>query len=92
MDVTNQFIGTSLIAESALLTLWRKKKAFDIPCYLTYWQQLSAKTIEDISSFLALILLIAGVWVIANEYQNSWGAFVLLPVYGFMIFVLIGVV
>jgi hypothetical protein len=91
MDVINHFIGASLIVASALLTLWRKKKAFDIQCYSTYWQQLSAKTIEGISSFLSLLLLIAGVWVMAIEYQNSWGAFVLLPVYGFMIFVLIGV-
>jgi hypothetical protein len=31
MEISNQFIGWGLLIASGLLTLWRKKKSFDIP-------------------------------------------------------------
>ena len=90
MEFNNQLISYCLIAASALITLWRRKKAFDIPRHLTYWKHLTAKTMDGFCSFLGLSLLVSGVLLVATAYKDSWGAFVLLPVYGFMIFLLIG--
>ena len=91
MEFNNQLIGYCLIAGSALITLWRRKRSFDNPRYLTYWKHLTAKTMDGFCSFLSLSLLVGGVLLVATEYKDSWGAFVLLPVYGFIIFLLIGI-
>jgi hypothetical protein len=45
---------------------------------------------DGFCGFLALVLLIGGVILVALDYQDSWGGFILLPVYGFMLFLLIG--
>ena len=90
MGISNQLIGWCLIAASVLISLWRRKKSFDNPRYSTYWKHLAAKTMDGFCGFLALVLLIGGVILVALDYQDSWGAFILLPVYGFMLFLLIG--
>ena len=90
MNVNNELIGWCLIASSVLITLWRRKRTFDNPGYPTYWKYLTAKTVDGFCSFLSLSLLVGGVLLVATEYRDSWGGLVLLPVYGFMLFLLIG--
>ena len=90
MDSNNQFIGWCFVAVSASLMIWRRKRSFDNPRYPNYWKHLIAKTMDGFCSFLSLSLLVGGVLLVATAYKDSWGAFVLLPVYGFMIFLLIG--
>ena len=90
MNVNNELIGWCLIASSVLITLWRRKRTFDNPRYPTYWKYLTAKTVDGFCSFLSLSLLVGGVLLVATEYKDSWGGLVLLPVYGFMLFLLIG--
>lgn len=90
MNVNNELIGWCLIASSVLITLWRRKRTFDNPRYPTYWKYLTAKTVDGFCSFLSLSLLVGGVLLVATEYRDSWGGLVLLPVYGFMLFLLIG--
>ena len=91
MEFNNQLIGWCFVAVSALITIWRRKRLFDNPRYPNYWKHLTAKTMDGFYSFLSLSLLVGGVLLVATEYKDSWGAFVLLPVYGFMIFLLIGI-
>jgi hypothetical protein len=90
MEISNQFIGWGFLITSGLLTVWRKKKSFDIPHYPSYWKHLFEKSMDGFCGFLALVLLIGGVILVALDYQDSWGGLVLLPVYGFMLFLLIG--
>ena len=90
MEFNNQLIGWCLIVISALITLWRRKRAFDNARYPTYWKHLTAKTMDGFCSFLSLSLLVGGVLIVATEYKDSWGGLVLLPVYAFMLFLLIG--
>ncbi|MCX7107653.1 MAG: hypothetical protein NTV66_08830 [Methylococcales bacterium] len=90
MEFNNQLIGWYLIAASVLIALWRRKRSFDNPRYPNYLKHLTAKTMDGFFSFLSLSLLVGGVLLVATAYKDSWGAFVLLPVYGFMIFLLIG--
>ena len=90
MNVNYELIGWYLIATSVLISLWRRKKSFDNPRYSNYWKHLIAKTMDGFCSFLSLSLLVGGVLLVATEHKDSWGAFVLLPVYGFMLFLLIG--
>jgi hypothetical protein len=91
MEISNQFIGWGLLIASGLLTLWRKKKSFDNPRHSNYWKHLFEKSMDGFCGFFALVSLIGGVILVALDYQDSWGGLVLLPVYGFMIFLLIGI-
>jgi hypothetical protein len=90
MGFSNQLTGWCLIAASVLISLWRRKKSFDNPRYSTYWKYLTAKTMDGFCGFLSLSLLVGGVLLVATEHKDSWGGLVLLPVYGFMLFLLIG--
>ncbi len=91
MTLTTPLIGLTLITISGSLHFWRKKKAFDNPRYPSYWRHLSAKTLDKLYNFLSLISLIGGILMIATAYQDTWGGFVLLPIYAVMLFLLIGV-
>ena len=91
MMFNNQLIGWCLIAVSTLLTLWRRKRSFDNPRYPNYWKHLTAKIVDGFCRFLGLILLVGGVLVVASEFKDTWGAFVLLPVCGFMLFLFLGI-
>ena len=90
MTFDNPLIGFILITISGGLRFWRKKKAFDNPRYPSYWRHLSAKSLDKFYNFLSLIFLIGGILMISTAYQDSWGSFVLLPIYGLILFLLIG--
>jgi hypothetical protein len=90
MEIGDQFIGWSLLITSGLLTLWRKKKSFDIPHYSSYWKHLFEKSMDGFCGFLALVSLIGGLILVALDFQDSWGGLVLLPVCGFLLFFMIG--
>ena len=90
MTFNTPLIGFTSIAISGLLCFWRKKKAFENPHYPTYWQHISANTLNQIYKYLSSILFIGGIVFIAIGYQYSWGSFVMLPIYGFMIYFFIG--
>jgi hypothetical protein len=40
--------------------------------------------------FSGLVSLIGGVILVALDFQDSWGGFILLPVCGLMLFLMIG--
>jgi hypothetical protein len=90
MEIGDQFIGWSLLITSGLLTIWRKKKLFDIQCHPSYWKHLFEKSMDGFCGFLALVSMIGGVILVALDFQDSWGGLVLLPVCGLMLFLMIG--
>ena len=61
-----------------------------IPHYPSYWKHLFEKSMDGFCGFLALVSMIGGVILVALDFQDSWGGLVLLPVFGFMLFLLIG--
>jgi hypothetical protein len=85
-----QYVGWIFISISGLLTIWRKKKLFDIQRHPNCWKHLFEKSMDGFCSFLALVSLIGGVILVALDFQDSWGGFVLLPVCGLMLFLMIG--
>jgi hypothetical protein len=85
-----QYVGLIFISISGLLTIWRKKKLFDIQRHPSYWKHLFEKSMDGFCGFLALVLMIGGVILVALDFQDSWGGLVLLPVCGFLLFFMIG--
>ena len=85
-----QYVGWIFISISGLLTVWREKKLFDIQCHPNYWKHLLEKSMDRFYGFLALVLLIGGVFMVALDFQDTWGGFVLLPVCGLILFLMIG--
>ncbi len=90
MEIGNQFIGWSLLITSGLLTIWRKKKLFDIQHHPSYWKHLFEKSMDGFCGFVALVSMIGGVIMVALDFQDSRGGLVLLPVCGLMLFLMIG--
>ena len=85
-----QYVGWIFILISGLLTIWRKKKLFDIQHHPNYWKHLFEKSMDGFCSFLALVSLIGGVIMVALDFQDSWGGLVLLPACGLLLFLMIG--
>ena len=85
-----QYVGWIFILISGLLTIWRKKKLFDIQRHPSYRKHLFEKSMDGFCGFLALVSLIGGVILVALDFQDSWGGFVLLLVCGLMLFLMIG--
>ena len=54
MEIGNQFIGWSLLITSGLLTIWRKKKLFDIQRHPSYWKHLFEKSMDGFCGFFGI--------------------------------------
>lgn len=52
--------------------------------------KLRARAVDGAISLASIVLLSGGVLLLAFEFESSWGWIVLLPVYAFMLFLLIG--
>ena len=85
-----QYVGWIFILISGLLTIWRKKKLFDIQRHPSYRKHLFEKSMDGFCGFLALVSLIGGVILVALDFQDSWGGLVLLPACGLLLFLMIG--
>ena len=70
-----QYVGWIFILISGLLTIWRKKKLFDIQHHPNYWKHLFEKSMDGFCGFLALVSMIGGVIMVALDFQDSWGWF-----------------
>ena len=96
MEWGAEYIGAILVAIGALLTLWRRKRKFDrtnpygIEQFSDFWGKLGARTKDWLLRLGSIVLLSAGVLMLAFRYEDSWGWVVLLPVYAFMLFMVIG--
>jgi hypothetical protein len=85
-----QYVGWIFILISGLLTIWRKKKLFDIQRHPSYRKHLFEKSMDGFCGFLALVSMIGGVILVALDFQDSWGGLVLLPACGLLLFLMIG--
>ena len=89
-------VGAILFAVGALLALWTRKRRFDrindfgVERFTSYWGKLRARSVDWVVGLAGIILLSAGVLILAFEFESSWGWIVLLPVYLFVLFGLIG--
>ena len=80
----------------AFLAVRERKRRFDrtnefgVERFSSYWGKLRARAVDGAVGFAGIILLSAGTLTLALEFESSWGWVVLLPVYAFLLFILIG--
>ena len=90
-------MGVILLGLGAWLTYWKRKRAFNrtnefgVERYPSYWRKLVSRSKDTLIGTSAFVLLSAGAFLVAFHYQDTWGAFVLLPVYLYLLFLLLGV-
>ena len=85
MDWEGEYIGTFLIAASAVLALWARKRHFDrtnqfgIEQFSSFWGKLRSKMKDGLIGGASWVFLAAGLLVLIIRYQDSWGWVILLP-------------
>jgi hypothetical protein len=96
MEWGAEYIGALLLALGVALTLAINKRRFDrsnqfgIEQFPNYWAKIGSKIKDGIQRYVSLILLSAGLVILGFRFEDSWGWIVTLPVYAFMLFLLIG--
>lgn len=90
------YLGVLLLAAGVISALWRRKRIFDrtnlygIQQFSSYWAKLGMKFKDGMMGIASIIFLTAGVLILANKYEDSWGWMILIPVYLYMFFIVIG--
>lgn len=90
-------LGAIVFLIGGLLYLWQKKRIFDrtnqygVEQFSGFWGKLVAKAKDILILGFAVTLLFGGLLILASAYEATWGWIVLLPVYAFMLFLLVGV-
>ena len=90
------YLGLFLLALGATSALWRKKRIFDrtnlcgIQRFPSYWAKIGIKAKDGILGFASFVFLTAGILILANRYEDSWGWIILMPLYLYMLFIVIG--
>lgn len=90
------FIGALLFVIGGSLLLWRKKRIFDrtnsygMEQFPDFWSKLRSKAKDAALGAFSFLCLTAGILMLSSHYQDSWGWAVLLPVYLYLLIVLIG--
>lgn len=89
-------LGTVLFLIGGFLYFWQKKWVFDradqygVEQFSSFWGKLVAKAKDKLISGIAITLLFGGLLALAFAYEATWGWIVLLPVYLFMLFLVVG--
>ncbi len=88
-------VGALLLGIGAWLTYWKRKRTFDrtneygVERFSSYWRKLLSLARETLIGASAFVLLSAGTLLVAFQYQDSWGGIILLPVYLYMLYLLL---
>ena len=96
MDWGAGYTGTALVVLGALLAFWKRKRKFErtnqfgVEQFPSYRRKLTATAMDRLVGFGSFGLLTAGILFLAFRYEDTWGWAVLLPVYLFGLFLLIG--
>ena len=96
MEWGAEYVGSILLVVGALLALWKRKRKFDrtnsfgVEQFSDFWGKLGARLKDGLLGLMSLVLLSAGLLILAFRFQDSWGWIVLLPVYVFMLYVVLG--
>ena len=91
------YIGALLLGIGAWLTYWKRKRVversneFGVERFPSYWRKLFSRSKDTLIGASAFVLLSAGAFLVAFHYQDTWGAFVLLPVYLYLLFLLLDI-
>jgi hypothetical protein len=91
-----EFLGMMLLLVGAMLALCKRKRRFDrtnqfgIERFSSFRAKLGAITKDNLLGALSIILSVAGLLVLAFRFEDSWGWVVTLPVYGFMLYLVLG--
>jgi hypothetical protein len=89
-------LGAVLFLIGGLLYFWQKKRVFDrinqygVEQFSGFWGKLVAKAKDKLIFGIAITLLFGGLLTVASAYEATWGWIVLLPVYLFMLFLVVG--
>ena len=93
---SNAGLGAVIFLIGAFLYFWNKKRIFDrtnqygVEQFSGFWGKLVAKAKDKLIFGIAITLLIGGLLTVASAYEATWGWIVLLPVYLFLLFMVIG--
>lgn len=91
----NIIVGIVLLGIGAWLTYWKRRRAFErinkygAQRYPSYWRKFLSLSNDTLIGAGAFVLLTAGALTIAYQYQDSWGGVILLPVYLYMLYLLL---
>lgn len=91
-----EYIGALFISLGIVLTLVRRKRRFDrtnqfgIEQFPSYWKKLGTDFKDGLYRYSALILVLGGVLILAFRYEDSWGWIVTIPVYAYILFLVLG--
>lgn len=91
----NIVVGIALLGIGAWLTYWKRRRAFDrtnkygVQRYPSYWRKLVSLGKDTLIGASAFVLLSAGTLLVAFQYQDTWGGIILLPVYLYMLYLLL---
>ena len=94
MEWGAEYVGTLLLVVGGLFALWRKKRLFDrtnefgVERFSSFWGKLGTKMKDGLLGWASIVLLSSGLLILAFRYQDSWGWVVLLPVFGFLLFIM----
>lgn len=96
MISANTLIGVILLAIGAVLAFLARKRRLDrtnrfgAEQFSSYLVKIRAQAVDGVINLAAILLLSGGVLILAFEFESSWGWIVLLPVYAYILFILIG--
>ena len=88
-------IRVILLGIGAWLSYLKRKRAFNrtneygVQRYPSYWRKLLSLSKDTLIGVSAFILLSAGTLLVAFQYQDTWGGIILLPVYLYMLYLLL---
>jgi hypothetical protein len=89
-------LGAVLFPIGGLLYFWQVKRVFDrtnqfgVEQFSVFWGKLVAKAKDKPIFGIAITLLFGGLLAVAFAYEATWGWIVLLPVYLFILFLVVG--
>ena len=87
--------GVLLLIVGTVFYLWRKKRKSDrtnasgIEQFRSFGNKMSGVFFDGLIGWVALICHCAGILILAMQFQDSWGWMVLLPVYAFVLFLIL---
>jgi hypothetical protein len=91
-----EYVGSLLLVLGVALMLARRKRRFDrtnqfgVEQFPSYWKKLGTDFKDGLQRYAALLLVFGGVLILAFRYEDSWGWIVTIPVYAYMLFLVLG--
>ena len=84
-DQVIKYLGIGCVVFGVVLGYKYLRRRFDrtnefgIERFPSYWKKLTARTKDGALWISSVFLTISGLLMLASQYQDSWGAFVIFP-------------